>query len=58
MKVRQLLEVLQNEVKKDVNFGEKEVTCYNSVTLKCHTTPDIPTFVDLSDEKYLDIVFN
>ena len=58
MKVKQLLEFITEETKKDKNFLEKEITFYDFQNNVAHRTPDIVTCVDLSDDKYFDIVYN
>ena len=55
MKVKQLLKFLQ-EIPDECM--EKEVTYYDYQNNIAYNTPPIPTFVDLSDEKYLDFCFN
>jgi hypothetical protein len=58
MKVKELLKVLEEEMSKDINFGEKIINCYDFKSDRVYPTPENPTFVDLSDNEYLDIVFN
>lgn len=58
MKVKDLLKLLQDEINKNKDFENKKITCYDFANNICYNTPDKPTFLDLSDENYLDIVFN
>ena len=55
MKVKDLLEYL-NKLPKEIL--EKELTFYDYKNNIAYDSPTVPTVVDESDEKYLDLVFN
>jgi hypothetical protein len=58
MKVNDFIMAVLDHSKTDPSILNKELQLYNSAERKSYATDSIPTFVDLSDDKYLDIVFN
>jgi len=56
MKVKQLLKFLQEELTEE--DLEKEIGFYDEKNRIMYDSPNKPTFVDLSDDKYLDFSFN
>ena len=58
MKVRDFLKAIEEQVRIDESVLEKEITCFDYSTDTPYETPSIPTVVDWSDKKYVDIVFN
>lgn len=55
MKVKQLLKFLQELPNENM---EKEITFYDYQNNIAYDTPPVPTYVDLSDDTYLDFCFN
>jgi hypothetical protein len=55
MKAKELLELLN---KLNPIELEKEITFYDYKNNIAHETPPMPFVVDLSDDEYLDLVFN